>query len=338
MNKCLKLTNQNKAKEDMDVLMQRMGFANVAVGSDWRGSVSRFFAKLLSVLVLPLRLRRDDVLLIQYPFKKYYALLCKIAHLRGARVVTLIHDLGCFRRHKLTPEGEVRLLSHSDVLIVHNTAMHQFLAEHHYPHPIVELGIFDYLSDCQPSASPVYPQDGVAWEVVYAGGLAKRKSTFIYMLDKVMDGSWQFIVHGNGLDEDEARTWQHVSYGGFMKSDDFISRGRGHFGLVWDGISIDECAGPWGEYLRINNPHKTSFYLRAGKPVIMWSQSALAPFVVGQGAGIIVDSLSQIGERLAQLSPEQYTTMCQCAARLGQQLQDGHYLQQSFTQAVSYLK
>ena len=60
----------------------------------------------------------------------------------------------------------------------------------------------------------------------------------------------------------------------------------GSFGLVWDGMSSETCKGSFGEYLRINNPHKTSLYLASGIPVIIWSKAALAEFIEKNKCGI----------------------------------------------------
>lgn len=334
-NLFLQFYNSNKARTDLDAIMSANGFRNIAVCSSCRSKVGIFWAKLATLAIMPMRIKRGDVLLIQYPFKKYYTLLCRIAHRRGARVVTLVHDLGCFRRKKLTVEQEVERLGHTDVLIVHNESMMQFLSDHGYRRPMVTLGIFDYLAT--PSATIPQKRDDEPWSVVYAGGLAKRKSTFIYLLDAVIEG-WKMFVHGRGLDEEEARAWQHVESRGFIRSDDFVRQSVGHFGLVWDGVSIDECAGQWGEYLRVNNPHKTSFYLRAGKPVIMWSKAALTPFVLREGVGIAVDSLKDIGQKLNDISADDYARMCRNVERVGALLADGHYFKTAFAEAVGKLK
>lgn len=326
----LQIPSGNKAKEDIDILMSRAGFRNIAVGCRSHNAVARFFAKLFSVLLIVFRVRKGDILLIQYPFKKYYSLVCSLAHLRGGKVVTLIHDLGCCRRKKLTEEQEIRRLSHSDVLIVHNEAMMQFLANRGYTKPMLTLGIFDYLAPV-PGKTP-NKKDDEEWQVVYAGGLARRKNTFLYLLDQHISG-WHFNIYGNGVEEEEAAKWENITPMGFIKSDDFIKSSVGHFGLVWDGNSIDACEGEWGGYLLINNPHKTSFYLRAGKPVIMWDKAALAPFVIKNGAGIAVSSLREIGEKLAKINPEEYAQMCNNANRLSQQLQDGHHFYEAFKMA-----
>lgn len=333
-NLYLQIPSGNKAKEDIDVIMAQEGFRNVAVSLSSHNAVARFVSKLLSVLLLVLRVHKGDVLLVQYPFKKYYSLVCQLTHLKGGKVITLIHDLGSFRRKKLTVEQENVRLSHTDVLIVHNEAMQQFLVDHGFKKPIVTLGIFDYLAPT-PGKTPAKASDE-AWQVVYAGGLAQRKNTFLYLLDEHIQG-WHFNIHGKGLDEEFTKDWKNITPCGFIKSDDFIQQSVGHFGLVWDGSSIDECAGDWGVYLRVNNPHKTSFYLRSGKPVIMWSEAALTPFVLKEGAGIAVSSLREIGSVLAALTPAQYETMCSNAKAVSQKLANGYYFKEAFASAIKLL-
>lgn len=330
----LQIPSGNKAKEDIDRIMEREGFVNVAWSLRSHNAVARFVSKLVSVLLLAVRVRKGDIVLVQYPFKKYYELMCRLTHMKGGRVVTIIHDLGSFRRKKLTVAQENVRLMHTDVLIVHNEAMQQFLVDNGFTKPIVTLGIFDYLAPT-PGQTPVKTASD-EWQVVYAGGLAKRKNTFLYLLDEHISG-WHFNIHGRGLDEEYTVGWKNITPRGFIASDDFIRSSVGHFGLVWDGSSIDECAGDWGVYLKVNNPHKTSFYLRSGKPVIMWRQAALAPFVEREGVGFAVDSLREIGERLASITPEVYEQMCQRASIVSQRLACGHYFCEAFRKASELL-
>lgn len=338
MNLFLKIQFNNKAKNDIDVLMEQSGFRNVAVGSEWHGKVARFFAKLMSICLLVFRIHRGDVLLVQYPFKKYYPTLCRIAHLRGAKVVTLIHDLGCFRRKKLTIEAEVRKLSRTDVLIVHNESMQKFLSDHGYQRPMFVLRIFDYLAPDEPVSMPTHAE-GEFWKVVYAGSLAERKNKFLYLLDEALpeDCAWKLFVHGRGLDDEKAAQWHHIESRGFIKSDDFVRDSVGHFGLVWDGSSIDECAGDWGVYLKVNNPHKTSFYLRSGKPVIMWREAALAAFVEQSGVGLVVGSLRELHDRLQRLTPADYLAMVERVQIVRRQLAEGEYFKAAFAQSLTLL-
>lgn len=330
----LKIPSGNKAKEDIDVIMERDGFRNVAWSISSHNAVARFVSKLVSVLLLLVRVKKGDVLLVQYPFKKYYELVCNLTHLKGGKVITLVHDLGSFRRKKLTVVQENVRLLHTDVLIVHNEAMQKFVVEHGYTKPVVTLGIFDYLAPTS-GKTPV-KNENEKWQVVYAGGLAKRKNTFLYLLDEHIKG-WHFNIHGKGLNEEFTKDWKNITPCGFIKSDDFIKDSVGQFGLVWDGSSIDECAGDWGLYLKVNNPHKTSFYLRSGKPVIMWKEAALTPFVLKEKVGFAVSSLRDIEDCLSRITKEQYDEMCSNVSAMSQRLEEGFYFKNAFAQAEKLL-
>ena len=287
----------NKAKEDIDEICRREGFCNLTSRNFGHGGVGRFMTKLVSVCRIPMQLKKGDLLFLQYPMKKFYKMACLLAKMKGARVVTVIHDLGAFRRHKLTPQQENRRLAKTDFLIVHNPTMRDYLIKHGFKGGIHCLQIFDYLSD-----------------------VAVRNG-------------WQMDLYGKGF-EAEANNCQQLTYHGFMPSDEFIAKVEADFGLVWDGSSVDECTGDWGEYLRINDPHKTSFYLRAGIPVIVWKQAAMAPFIEEQGVGIAVDSLSEIDSRLAALSAEDYKQMRHAAWLMSQRLAEGYYIKEGLKAAM----
>ena len=80
-------------------------------------------------------------------------------------------------------------------------------------------------------------------------------------------------------------------------------------------FSTATCTGVYGEYLRINNPHKTSLYLASEIPVIIWKEAALAKFIVDNKCGIAVDSLEDIKQALQDLSEEEYNEMKNNAKR-----------------------
>lgn len=326
----IKTPSPNKAKLDIDTLCERRGFKNVATGSAG-GKIGKFFQKLATAALLPFRLRKGDVLIIQYPYKKYYKHLCRAARWREARSVTLIHDLGSFRRHKLTPAGEVRRLSLTDSIIVHNASMRQWLKDQGCTVAMHDLDIFDYLSDAEPSAEPGAATSRAT--ILYAGGLGPRKNRFLYDLDPLL-GRCRMEVYGKGLEAGVADGWRNMSYKGFVASDSFISGARGDWGLVWDGDSVDECNGEWGDYLRYNNPHKTSFYLRAGLPVILWDKSAMAPFVTGSGLGIAVGSLRELDTRLGSMTAAEYAGYKEAAMRIKDELNAGHYFDRALTAAL----
>lgn len=333
MNCYIGMDSPNTAKRHVDELMARMGFTDLAIKVG-KGKVATFFRKLFSMVNLMVKLKRGDVLVIQYPFKKFYVIQCRIAHMKGAKSITLIHDLGTFRRRKLTAEKEIKRLSYTDVIIVHNQSMNNWLVEHGCKAPLVNLDIFDYLSASEPSSEPQRPDRKPTF--VFAGGISQRKSSFVYQVDDVIEGC-HFDLYGNGLEKGADAHWRNSTFHGRVDSDEFIRTIKADWGLVWDGDTIDGCSGTWGSYLRINNPHKTSFYLRSGLPVIVWKESAMAPFITANHLGIAVGSLRELPAVLSAITPEQYADYRQAAFRIKDRLNEGYYFRKAFAKAMESL-
>ena len=142
----------------------------------------------------------------------------------------------------------------------------------------------------------------------------------------------EWNLYGVGY-EDQGE--KNIHYFGSFLPEELPGALRGSFGLVWDGESADTCTGVYGEYLKINNPHKTSLYLAAGHPVIVWSQSAMADFVRENQVGIAVDSLNEVKEAIDQVSGEEYELMCRRAEKLSQKLRAGAYLKTALEKACA---
>lgn len=322
----------NKAKRDIEIIADSLGYKNLTRINFGNGGVARFLTKLVSVGSILFRLHRGDMLFLQYPMKKFFRIASLLAHFKGAAVVTVIHDLGAFRRHKLTPAKENRRLSAVDVLIVHNATMKRYLIENGFKGRIQCLEIFDYLSDNTPQSAAPAPRP---WHIVYAGNLGRRRNDFLYKLDDVTR-EWTLDLYGKGFSPEECSN-PNLHYHGFMPSEDFITKVQAHFGIVWDGDSTDECTGAWGEYLKINDPHKTSFYLRAGIPVIVWSRAAMAPFITKENVGFAVDSLADIAGKLSELTDDRYAAMRRAAAEMSTRLGNGHYITSMLREAEEFL-
>lgn len=127
--------------------------------------------------------------------------MCQIAHCKGAKVVVVIHDLGSFRRKKLTVAQEIRRLGHADYIIAHNSRMKQWLLDNGCKVPLGVLEIFDYLSETTASSHLVPSQP---YGVVYAGALNPRKNTFLYEVGNYVH-SYKFNLYGNGFDLEKHR-------------------------------------------------------------------------------------------------------------------------------------
>ncbi len=341
MNKCYLSKNYNtpnlagnKAKMDIESIMHTHGFRNIGLSQTTHDNSILGFARTLgSVLKSPFCMRKGDILVLQYPLKKYYSTVCKLANLRGCKVVTLIHDLGSFRRKKLTVDREIKRLSQCDYLIVHNTSMKKWLEEQGYKKPIGCLEIFDYLSPTEANNTQI-PQ--TPYQIVYAGGLSPRKNNFLYELGDYME-NYQLNLYGNGFIPEIAKGKENFIYKGFVPSDQLISEASEHFGLVWDGDTIEKCSGAWGEYLKYNNPHKTSLYIRCQLPVIIWKQAALASFIEENNIGITIESLIDLNDKLSRLSPEEYREMVTNIKTIDKRLNTGYYFLKAFRGAEAVL-
>lgn len=324
--------HSNKPKEDVNVIARKQGYVNIGLNTEGSGPVTRFVTKLASMFYILAKMKHGDLLLIQYPMKTFYVMACIFAHIKKGCVITLVHDLGSFRRKKLTVEKENVRLSHSDYTIVHNPNMRDFLEHNGYKVKLYCLELFDYLSPAKP---PMRSRANFQ-TVIYAGGVGYKRNPFLYKLDDHIH-NWKMEIYGAGADESLVKGFKNIRFNGSLPPDELLAKAQGDFGLVWDGNSIDECSGAWGEYLKINNPHKTSFYLRAGLPVIIWEKAALAPFVRENKVGLCVDSLRDIDAVLSALTEDEYLQMKRNAENISKKVAHGYFTCKALGAAEKYL-
>ncbi len=326
------LSAGNKARTDIEAVMSSLGYRNLGIKQSVSdGGLKHFVRNLAGVIKECGTIRPGDIIVLQYPLKKYFSSVCRVAHARGAKVVALIHDLGSFRRKALTEEKEIRRLSNADLIIAHNAAMRRWLERRVCTAKVIELGIFDFLNHSRPA---VEHEPGTDYKVVYAGNLQRRKNSFLY---SIKPQGWSMVLYGNGFEASEAAGAENIDYLGFAKPSDLIKDAGGDFGLVWDGDSTQECSGAYGEYLRVNNPHKTSLYIRCGLPVIIWKEAALAPFIEREGLGIAVGSLEELHDILPSITPDRYRDMRRRVLDMGERLANGKYAGAALIRASALL-
>jgi hypothetical protein len=98
------------------------------------------------------------------------------------------------------------------------------------------------------------------------------------------------------------------------------------WGLVWDGGMDDHDAFTGNEYEKICQPHKLSFYLACGIPVIVWDASFASKFVLSHHCGITVSSLGAITSAIARINQLEYDIMRSNARFIGAALRQGLFL------------
>jgi len=302
----------NKAKTDNEDTLAEMGAINLGLRRTVKNSkILAFFLDLVGIIRTCLLLKKGDVLFLQYPVKKYFSFLCNIARLKGAKTVSLIHDLGSFRRKKLTIEKEISRLSHCDYIIASNENMSTWLKEHGMKKTVGALGLFDYRSASFNEHSSKTASKG-ATTIVYAGALSMRKNAFLVELTKSLS-TWNLTIVGNKDGLQGLQDNPHVSYQGFLPSEEFISHINADFGLVWDGDSLDTCSGNYGTY------------------------PAVAPIIEKEGVGITINSLQELDSILSHLSQEELTVLKQNAAMMAKKLNQGYFLRNAIQTAMAAL-
>lgn len=275
--------------------------------------------------------QKGDCLVVQFPIINhtvFFVGAVKKVIGRGARVILLIHDLEILRtahRDDVSLKKKIRLnleersvLKAGSAVIAHNPNMREFLSQMGInKKKIVSLGIFDYLI---PDFEDDFCSDNFTMDlpVIIAGALKPHKAKYAYELPK----SCCFNLYGVGYEGEEQ---ENVSYLGSFPPDRLPFEMQGSFGLVWDGESAETCSGVYGEYLRINNPHKTSLYLAAGMPVIIWKNAALAEFIEKHRCGITVSSLGETGEVLKNMQKSEYDELKAGAEKMSALLRSGHF-------------
>lgn len=259
-----------------------------------------------------------QVVYIQYPAYSAVIMDHALKILRkksSAKIVLIVHDIESLRMSADHPEfltTEIRRFNSVDGLIVHNQAMADWLSDHGVTVPMSQLQLFDYIN----------PQrlitDATSSNICFAGNL--RKAQF---LNDVPFKQVQVDVFGDGLTLTNSQLIDHGS-----KSPDELPKFlTDRFGLIWDGNSAETCSGEYGEYLKYNSPHKASLYLSSGLPVIVWSQSALAPVVKSLGVGFAVDSLADIEPMLNKLSDVDDRRMKAAALLVALKLRSGQMIE-----------
>lgn len=327
-----------KARYDVEAIFEGHGFKAVDIDSkEQERKDGNIFSRLRWHLLIFFKwnkvlsyLKTGDMLYIQFPIREhslFQALCIRKLTRRGIKVVLLIHDLEMLRlgktqnvslpkRLRLALE-ERKCLEYSSTVIAHNHQMKRYLNELGIDgKKIISLQIFDYLSDKPMEAKDDYRK----MEVIIAGNLNPDKAAYIYSLPD----EGRFNLYGIGFDDKCPK--ESFNYFGSYEPEELLDELTGGFGLVWDGTSVETCSGTYGDYLRINNPHKTSLYLAAGFPVIIWREAALADFVKEHGCGILVDSLSGLHNVLSGISAEEYQKMVDAALKIGTRLREGCYL------------
>lgn len=227
-------------------------------------------------------------------------------------------------------QREKKMLRRFNAFIVHSQAMEDWLKEF-IPHSAIEqIGFFDFL------ATPVRTVRHSGYDVVFAGNLAK--SRFLLQLGALQSQQppVRFVLYGAGM-EHVAHWPPNVVYKGVYEPYQLPHALEGAYGLVWDGDSIDGCAGSLGHYMAYISHHKLSLYLVAGLPIITAKKAASAALVEKYGIGYAVDNLHEISTLINQTDEATYQRMVQNTRALAVKITQGKCLGDALDRLENHL-
>lgn len=340
----------SKARDDVCSVFAELGFEKLELFYDdveraSKGGLSKITSHLSAAhdwneLLRPLE--RGDKLIVQFPLE-HHSLFAKKPfkklRRRGVELIFLVHDLDLLRMYSeenrspvskfRIKQEETSLLNLANRVIVHNDVMKEHLANacDINKENLISLQIFDYLL---PNDSHAKALD-LSAPIAIAGNLMPGKADYAYELPEGIE----YNVYGPNY---AGNNRDDIHYKGEYTPEELPLQLEGSFGLVWDGESTQTCSGAYGNYLRINNPHKTSLYLASGLPVIIWSEAALAPFIQQNNLGILVDDLNDLPESLSSLSENEYQKMLDSIKGFSQKLRTGTFTKKAIKEAISPAK
>lgn len=313
-----------KAKQDITKFLLANGFKNLEfefpkTNLDKVKFIVSGFPKLLKG-------KQIDSLIFQYPI--YSLALTKqivkaVKKHTAAKLYFILHDVESLREFPEKLNVEKEIFNQTDGMVVHNQQMKDWLIEKKITVPMINLEIFDYDNPQTMHENQVFDKT-----VCFAGNLAKAD-----FLKKIKWEKSKLFAYGPNFDT--AIQAPSVVYQGQFRPDELTDHLRQSFGLVWDGESLDKCDGIFGEYMKYNNPHKTSLYLSAGIPIVTWKQAAIAEFVRTNNVGIVVSSLEEIDDAFSQITEDDYEQMKKNARLIGYKMRQGFYILQAVKKLYS---
>lgn len=328
----------SKATNDCSEILSQIGYQPLPIKllndkTNVFSKIARQIHNMISWSNLYSKVEVDSVLVLQHPFRRNhygrFANLMKLKERKNVKIISLVHDVELIRNIfdlEFYQKELNQMIQFAHKIIVHNEKMRQWFIDYGVkPEQLEVLEIFDYLIEGSGSKEVSFSKN-----VYIAGNLSKDKSPYVYELDQISSVAFQLM----GINYDDTNQNTNVNYLGAFSPDDVPNHLTNGFGLVWDGDSLDTCSGPTGNYLRYNNPHKLSLYLASGLPVIVWTDSAEADFVLKNGLGLTVSSLRELETQLSDLSEEDYSVFLSNVRKVSKQLRDGHFLKQALSRSI----
>lgn len=324
-----------KAMQDVFSVFGRLGMKIIP-------GFSKDAGKLFKALDIPFmacyvffKAGKGDFVIYSYPENHIkIKLLAKLKKIKGFKLVCFVNDLNSIRYGSFEDESvkagireELSLVGCADIVMPPNNNSEKLLQEYGVTSRMIPVGAWDYLLSDNQTAPYVKHTDG-KWKLAFAGNL--DKSAFLFDLGKVKGDDLSFELWGNITKDTNELPGNCVYHGAVAPEELPRSLAGCHFGLVWDGISVNTCDGGLGVYLRYNNSHKCGLYLASGIPVFVWKQSGLAHFVAEHGCGYSIESLDEIDGILNGMSDSEYEKLIENTENTAHILRKGGLLENAY--------
>lgn len=317
-----------KARSDLAFFLEDMEVTNLVFDEEISRMERILFTKKKIKRKLNITESGDMIILSHRLFlgEQYSNYLIKTIKEKGLRSVLVIHDIESLRQNftEMQIKEEIKKLNMFDVVVSHNEVMSGWLISNGFKNKLVNLEMFDY-------HNPSIIKENVDKErkVIFAGNL--EKSTFLTKIKKFEN---KIALYGPNPASNYPN---NIDYYGSFTPKELPLVLEGSYGLIWDGDSTEKCTGLSGNYLKYNNPHKTSLYLSCGLPVIIWKEAALASFIEEHKLGLCVNSLEEMDQKLSKINDEEYNIMKNNALSMANKVRNGFFTKEAIKKAESIL-
>ncbi|MDR3240784.1 MAG: hypothetical protein LBT37_01245 [Lactobacillaceae bacterium] len=242
----------------------------------------------------------------------------RILHLKkqGVKISVITLNVDYLRYHEANREIIIKSLNTADVMLTLTIPMMNALHADGVVTDALIVGLHDYLVP-KPQKPAEFKREvvvaGSPYKASYIQNWPNQTPLHIYARESDMQG---YELKGN------------VNYLGYINPNEINEQDHFGFGLAFD---MDSQAGEFDAYQEINLSHKLSMYLAAGMPILIKSSAAASTIITTFGAGIKIDSVDEIDEVMANITPEQYAKMAENANTLGEFIRQGAYYKYAIT-------
>ncbi len=313
-----------KAKEDIAKIAESVGWQRLSIE---RYNDARFSAEIRHQKIHTFldKVGKNDIVVHQFPTYMSQAFeqdFQRAIQQRGAKYVLLIHDfepLRVSREHA----WEWELAQCADLIIAHSQPMASTLQQHGVTTPTETIQLFDYLGPT-PALNPIFKK-----EINYAGTWQKAPWLQHYQGPKLnLFGSrpkrWKDLVLPKS-----------INWVGSFDPEEITTAFSSGFGLLWDSDYEDKF---FQSYTKVNAPHKASLYLKAGLPLIAWSQSYLGDIVRANQLGMTIDDLSDLTKLVGVVRPADYLTFQENSRLFQKRISEGYFTKEVLEKVLHYFR